>query len=122
MAIALLKERLRSEQSGRRVTTITRHPKKPERAADRRLVFIRTAKQFLTRNERRRGLTDLWLFFECHHFDFGPARATPGRCVILMAPDFEPTCMGDVTWASKDQRWECLAQPHGRYRRAWLRG
>ena len=40
------------------------------------------------------GMTDLWLIFECRHFDFGVNASDADRCVILMAPDFQQTCMG----------------------------
>ena len=42
----------------------------------------------------RTGLTDLRPIFECRHFDFGVNASDADRCVILVAPDFQPTYMG----------------------------
>jgi hypothetical protein len=74
----------------------------------------------------RTGLTDLRLIFECRHFDFGVNASDADRCVILMAPDFQPTYMGGCDPRAQRERrahvprhkkWPALA-----YKKRWFDG
>jgi hypothetical protein len=54
------------------------------------------------------SVTDLRLIFECRHFDFMGNASDADRCVILMAPDFQPTYMGGcgLCDASEQRAWD----------------
>ena len=57
----------------------------------------------------RTGLTDLRLIFECRHFDFGVNASDADRCVILMAPDFQPTYTGGCDLCASKMRCDTSA-------------
>jgi hypothetical protein len=50
------------------------------------------------------GLTARRLILECYQPDFWGNASGADRCVILMALDFQPTDMGDVTCARNASR------------------